>query len=74
VDLKVIAKAQKVPFVKIQDQNHAEAHFLTNSVMHKECVSEGRADSSAFYAEVIRRLMKRISRVRPQFEAKCSWF
>jgi hypothetical protein len=35
---------------------------------------EGQIVNSAFYVEVIGRLLKRISRVRPQFRAEGSWF
>jgi hypothetical protein len=43
-------------------------------VIHKEYVPEGQIVNSAFYVEVIGRLLKRISRVRPQFRAEGSWF
>jgi hypothetical protein len=39
----------------------------------KEFVPEGQIVNSAFYVEVIGRLLKRISRVRPQFRADGSW-
>jgi hypothetical protein len=58
MELKVITKAQNVSFAKVQAQNQAD---------HKESVPEGRADNSAFYVEVIGKLLKRISRARPQF-------
>jgi histone-lysine N-methyltransferase SETMAR len=41
-------------------------------VIHKESVPEGL--NSAFYVEVIGRLLKRISWVRPQFRAEGRWF
>jgi hypothetical protein len=43
--------------------------FGKQSVIHKEFMPEGRTDSSAFYIDIIRSLMKQISRVRPQFQA-----
>jgi hypothetical protein len=43
-------------------------------VIHKEFVPEGQTVNSAFYVGVIGRLLKRISRVRPQFRAEVSWF
>jgi hypothetical protein len=43
-------------------------------MIHKEFVPEGQRGVSAFYVDVIRRLMKLISRVRPQFRAEGSWF
>jgi hypothetical protein len=48
--------------------------FDKQGVIHKECVPEGQTVNSAFYIEVIGRLLKRISRVRPQFRAEGSWF
>jgi hypothetical protein len=42
-------------------------------VIHKEFVPEGQTVNTAFYIEVIGRLLKRISRVRPQFRAQGSW-
>jgi hypothetical protein len=35
MDLKVITKAQKVPFAKVQDQNHADHIFDKQGVIHK---------------------------------------
>jgi hypothetical protein len=43
-------------------------------VIHKEFVPEGQTVNSAFYIEFIGRLFKRISWVRPQFQAEGSWF
>jgi histone-lysine N-methyltransferase SETMAR len=43
-------------------------------VIHKEFVPEGQTVSSAFYVDVIERLLKGISRVKPQFRAEGSWF
>jgi hypothetical protein len=43
-------------------------------VIHKKIVPEGQTVNSAYYFEVIGRLLKRISRVRPQFRAEGSWF
>jgi hypothetical protein len=41
--------------------------FDKQGVVHKEFVPKGHTVCSAFYIEVIGRLLKRISRVRPQF-------
>jgi hypothetical protein len=43
-------------------------------VIHTEVVPEGQTFNSAFYVEVIGRLLKRISQVRPQFRTEGSWF
>jgi hypothetical protein len=43
-------------------------------VTHKEFVPEGQRVNSAFYVEVIGRLLNRISEVRSQFRAEGSWF
>jgi hypothetical protein len=48
--------------------------FDRESIVHKEFVPEGQTVNSAFHVEVIGRLLKRISRVRPQFPAEGSWF
>jgi histone-lysine N-methyltransferase SETMAR len=37
-------------------------------------VPEGQTVNSTFYIEIIGRLLKSISRVRPQFRAEGSWF
>jgi histone-lysine N-methyltransferase SETMAR len=51
------------------------SHFFDKQgVIHKEFVSERQAVNSAFYVEVIGRLLKRISLMRPQFRAEGSWF
>jgi histone-lysine N-methyltransferase SETMAR len=47
--------------------------FDKQVVIHKEFVPEGHTVNSAFYVEVIGRLIERISRVRPQFRAEGSW-
>jgi transposase len=47
--------------------------FDKQVVIHKGFVPEGPVHS-AFYVEVIGRLLKRISRVGPQFRAEGSWF
>jgi hypothetical protein len=43
-------------------------------MIHKEFVPKGQRVNSAFFVEVIGRLLKRISRVRSQFRAEGSWF
>jgi histone-lysine N-methyltransferase SETMAR len=43
-------------------------------VIHKEFVRKGQRVNSAFYVEVIGKLLKLISRVRPRFRAEGSWF
>jgi histone-lysine N-methyltransferase SETMAR len=48
--------------------------FDKQGVFFKEFVPEGQTVNSAFHVEVIRRLLKRISWVRPQFRAEDSWF
>jgi hypothetical protein len=48
--------------------------FDKQGVIHKEFVPEGQTVNSVFYLEVIGRLVRRISQVRPQFRAEGSWF
>jgi hypothetical protein len=48
--------------------------FFTNGVIQKEFVREEQPVNSAFYVEVIRTLLKRISRLRPQFRAEGTLF
>jgi hypothetical protein len=48
--------------------------FDKYDAIHEEFVPEGQTVNSAFYVEVIGRLLKRISRVRPQFRVEGSWF
>jgi hypothetical protein len=48
--------------------------FDKQVVIHKEFVPEEQTVNSVFYVEVIGRLLKRISWVRPQFRAEGSWF
>jgi hypothetical protein len=51
------------------------SHFFDKQpVIHKEFVPERQSVNSAFYVEVIDRLLKRIPWVRPQFRAVGSWF
>jgi hypothetical protein len=44
--------------------------FDKQGVIHNEFVLEGQKVNSAFYVEVIGRLLKGISRVRPRFRAE----
>lgn len=49
--------------------------FDKKDVMYKEFVPEGQRNRSASsYVEVIVRLLKRISRARPECQAEGSWF
>jgi hypothetical protein len=65
----------KVSFAKGQDKNHADYIFDKQGVIHKDFVPEGQKTvNSAFCVQVIGRLLKRISRVGPQFRAEGSWF
>jgi hypothetical protein len=74
MNLKVITKAQEVSFPEVQDHNHGDHIFDKQCVIHREFVPEGQIVNSAFYAEVIGRLLKRISRARPQVRLEGSWF
>jgi hypothetical protein len=74
VNLKVITKAQENSLAKVQDQNHVDHIFGKQGVIDKEFVPEGQTVNSAFYVEDIGRLLKRISRVRPQFLVEGTWF
>jgi hypothetical protein len=67
-------KAQIISLAKVRDENHADHIFGKQDVIHKEFVPEGQRVNSAFCVGVIGRLLKRISRVRPQFRAEGSWF
>jgi hypothetical protein len=44
--------------------------FDKNGVIHKEFVPDRSRDNSAFYIEVIRRLLKCISQVRPHISSR----
>jgi hypothetical protein len=50
------------------------AFFDKQGVIHNEFMPKGQIVNSAFYVEVFGRLLKRISRVRPQFRAEGSLF
>jgi histone-lysine N-methyltransferase SETMAR len=73
-NVKVITKAQMFRLKKFKIKTMLITLFNTQVVIHKEFVPEGRTVNSAFFVEVIGRLLKRISRVRPQFRAEGSWF
>jgi hypothetical protein len=67
--------SQKVSFAKVQDQNHDDHIFFKKQpVIHKEFAPERQRVNSAFYFEVIGRLLNRISLVTTQFRAEGSWF
>jgi hypothetical protein len=66
---------QNALFAKHQDENHADHFFFCkHGVIQKEFVREKQTVNSAFYVEFIRRPLKRISRLRPQFRAEGSLF
>jgi histone-lysine N-methyltransferase SETMAR len=74
MDLKVITKAQKVRLQKFKIKTMLVTFFDKHGPIHKEFVPDGQTFNSAFCVEVIGRLLKGISRVRPQFRAEGSWF
>jgi histone-lysine N-methyltransferase SETMAR len=71
---KVIIKAQKFRLQKSTIKIMLITFFHKHGVIHKEFVPEGQKVNSSFYVEVIGRLLKPISRGRPQFRAEATWF
>ena len=47
--------------------------FHKQGVIHKKLVPDGKIVNSEFYIQMLERLLKGISRVRPQFWKKGSW-
>jgi hypothetical protein len=70
MDFRVITKAQNFRLQKFKIKTMLITFFVKQGVIHKEFVSEGQTVDSDFYVDVIERLLKRISRVRPQFRAE----
>jgi [histone H3]-lysine36 N-dimethyltransferase SETMAR len=48
--------------------------FDANGIIRKEFVPEGQTVNAELYCEVLKRLLRRICRVRPQFAEPGSWF
>jgi histone-lysine N-methyltransferase SETMAR len=74
MDLKVITMTQMFRLQKSKIKTKLITFFDKQGVIHKAFVPERQRVNSAFYVEVIGRLLKSISRVRPQFRAEGSWF
>jgi hypothetical protein len=70
MDLKVITKAQNFLLQMSKIRTMLVTFCDKQVVTHKEFVPEGQTVNSAFYVEIIGRLLKRISRLRPQFRAE----
>jgi len=49
------------------------AFFDSDSIIHKEFVPAGQTVNSAFYEEVLKRLLRRIHRVRPGLHRTGQW-
>jgi hypothetical protein len=71
MDLEVIIKARKG--VSLQ-KSKFKTILITFFDKQDVPVPEGQTVNSVLYVEVTRRLLKRISRARPQLRAEGSWF
>jgi histone-lysine N-methyltransferase SETMAR len=49
------------------------AFFDSNGIIHKESVPAGQTVNSAFYEEVLKRLLRRIHRVQPELRRTGQW-
>jgi hypothetical protein len=49
-------------------------HFYAQDIIHPEFVQEKPAVNRKFYKEVIKRLIARVDRVRPEFQESGSWY
>jgi len=49
------------------------AFFDSDSIIHKKFVPAGQTVNSAFYKEVLKRLLRRIHRVRPGLHRTRQW-
>jgi histone-lysine N-methyltransferase SETMAR len=76
MDLKVlvITKDTKFCLQKSKTKIMLMKFLEKQGFIHKELVPVGQTVNSVFYVEVIGRVLKRISHVRPQFRAEGSWF
>jgi len=49
------------------------AFFDSDGIIHKEFIPAGETVNSAFYEEVLKRLLRRIHRVRPELHRTGQW-
>jgi hypothetical protein len=49
------------------------AFFDSDGIIHKEVVPAGQTVNSAFYEEVLQRLLRRIHRVQPELHRTAQW-
>jgi hypothetical protein len=67
-------KAQKVRMQKSRVKTMLNAFFDVKVIIHHEFVPEKQALKGNFYKEVIKKLIARVHRVRPEFQESGPWY
>jgi hypothetical protein len=70
---KRFKEAQKVGIQKSWVKTMLTAFFDAEGIIHHEFVLEKQTVNNKFYNEVIKRLIARVHRVRPEFQESGSW-
>jgi hypothetical protein len=59
---------------KIADENNMNYIFYAKRIIHHEFVPEKQTVNGKFHKEVIKKLVARVHRVRPEFQESGSWY
>jgi hypothetical protein len=59
---------------KIMGENMLNTFFYAKGIVHDEFVPEKQTVKGRFYKELIKRLIARVNRIRPEFQESGSWY
>src|ERR1700729_1540359 len=66
-------KGQKIRLQKSKVKTMLVCFYDSKGIIHKEFVLEGQTVAANFYLSLLKRLLKRILRVRPEYSAPACW-
>lgn len=67
-------KCQKIRLQKSKVKTMLMCFYDSKGIIHKEFVPERHTVTANFYLSVLKRLLKRILRVRPEYSSPACWF
>jgi len=67
------AETQKIAPGEVKSEDNADLFYGSKGIVHKEFVPPGQNVNAVFYLGVLKRLVRRIRRVRPEYREDGSW-
>ena len=67
------AEAKKNSPRNVKNQVHVDLFLRFQGIIHKEFVPTGQTVDAVFYVGVLKRLVSRIRRIRPEYREEGSW-